>query len=157
MVLYSSRVRWAVVTLGAAILVGGFGIVLIVDGPGPVPVAGFVLGVMASLVVALDQPRRVEFGPDAIVRVCPLRTHRIAWDEVVALERLRRGGGLVARCVGGRRVVLVDRREGRVEHECLVALVGSCAPGVAVSADEPAVDARPTDLYRRPRDRSGGR
>lgn len=151
LVLYSSRLRWLVVTSGAATLVVGLGAVVVTHGPHPVPLAGMLAGVLAALVVAYDQPLRCEFAPDGIVRVCPLRRQHLDWDDIVALERLRRGGGLVARLASGRRIVLVDRREGHAEHQRLRALVAEAAPGLAVSADEPPLDARPTDLYRRRR------
>lgn len=151
LVLYSSRIRWAVVGAGAAILVVGLGAVVVTHGPHPVPLLGMLAGVVAALVVAVDQPLRCEFDRAGIVRVCPLRRQRLDWDDIVALERLRRGGGLVARLGSGRRIVLVDRREGHAEHRRLRDLVEEVAPGLAVSADEPALDARPTDLYRRRR------
>lgn len=120
-----------------------------------------VLGGLALLAIAAwDYPHRVEFTADGIVRVCALRRHVLAWDELVAIERGGRRrrpprrslpsqrtptevpvarGGLVARGTGRRRWQLTDRLEGHAQHAELRRLVQWYAEATQLRAPVPPV------------------
>jgi hypothetical protein len=67
-------------------------------------------------VVLVDLPTAVEVGPDAVLRVCLLRTHLIDWGKVAAIVRPRRGA-LVLVTEDHRRLVLVSRRLTELESD----------------------------------------
>ncbi|MBW3657288.1 MAG: hypothetical protein KY457_01525 [Actinobacteria bacterium] len=147
----------------------GFAVsLLVLRGPGPVAIVALVLGLALATVTLLDYPRRTEFAPDGVHRVCMLRRHVLPWPELVAIERTggsareafrRRDehaattprGGLVARGAGKRRFLLTDRVESRREFDELRALLGRLEVPTVLRAGRPSADAPPTDLYRRTR------
>jgi hypothetical protein len=56
----------------------------------PVPVGLVVLGAVLGLVAAVDYPRHTRFDDLGILRVCALRSQRLPWSDVVAIERTPR-------------------------------------------------------------------
>lgn len=121
-----------------------------------------------AAITALDYPIAAEFGPNGVVRRCPLRRHVLAWSNIDALTRTadsaalehddgsrgravrRRPGGLAAR-VGRRRYLLVNQCESRAEAETLRRLLADWDVPTAWSAGLPTEDQPPTWLYRRRR------
>lgn len=137
-------------------------------GPGPVANVALLFGLGLGAVTLYDYPRRTEFAPDGVHRVCMLRRQVLPWSEIVAIERTggsarealrRRGehtptpttprGGLVARGFGKRRFLLTDRVESRREFEDLQALMAELEVATSLRARRPSAEAPPTDLYRR--------
>jgi hypothetical protein len=139
-----------------------------------VPLVIALLGLGLGAVAALDYPRRCRFDGSGVTRICALRSHVLAWADIVAIERtapstagrlrqLRAGssdrprhasGGLVARGPGRKRWLLTDRIEGAAEYERLRQLVQRIQAAdemTALRAGRPPDDAAPSDLYRRRR------
>jgi hypothetical protein len=155
----------ALVVLGGGAIIDG--------GLRPFPSILLVSGLVIGAVVLADLPRRVEFDRTGLTRVCWLRRQRIAWSDVVAIERSRPStttiarnvvdrrtarreepvvsGGLLARGSGRRRWLLTDRVESRSEHADLTSLLEEVEPPVVMRAPQPHDAAPPTDLYRRRR------
>ncbi|MBW3618874.1 MAG: hypothetical protein KY461_01400 [Actinobacteria bacterium] len=145
----------------------GYGLlVLSARGPAPVALVALVVGVGLAGVALFDYPRRTEFSPEGIRRVCPLRDDVLPWSRTVAIERAPgsvrsairlRGddtpkaptGGLVARGLGRRRHLLSDRVESRREYDELEALLDGLDVTTVLRAGRPGADVPPTDLYRR--------
>jgi hypothetical protein len=172
LVIHSSLRGWisAAISPTALLLLGGAA----ASGAGfrPVPVALLLGGAVLAIVVAADLPRHTRFTEDGVVRVCLLRMHRLAWTQLVAIERTRPNtmnlvrnlaeqdrdqrqvsGGLIARGTGRRRWLLTDNLESRSEHDELARLLERHDIPVPLRAPRPHADAPPTDLYRRRRDR----
>ncbi len=112
-----------------------------------------------SVVVLFDLPIAAEFGADAVTRRNLARRHRLRWDDVQRLERLRVGilrtrrrgvgGGLVAR-IGHRRYVLVDTVESQLEFDAVRRVLGERADVLGLTDDlRPEEGHNPTWLYRR--------
>lgn len=163
--------RGAVTSLiSPALLLGLGGVGLVAGSANAVAVVLLVFGALLALVTLLDYPQRAEFHEDGIDRVCLLRRHRLAWDQVRALERARGtllsyvrlrnagdeptaprspSGGLVARGAKGRRWLLCDRIESQPEFDAIKTIVVRRADWVAISAARPAAKTPPTTLYRR--------
>lgn len=128
-----------------------------------------VLGAILGTIALVDYPYRCRFAPNGIQRRMALRTHHLAWTDLVALERTRPStatvlrnltdrkaepqisGGLVARDGGRKRWLLTDRVEGQMEFDRLVALVATLDRPIEVRAQRPHTEATPTFLYRRQR------
>jgi hypothetical protein len=81
---------------------------LAVGSPIAVPIVFGSLGTLLGAVVVFDFPLAVEVNVDGLVRVCLLRHHPIAWDEVAAIVKPRRRG-LVLVTTNRKRHVLIDR------------------------------------------------
>ena len=125
-------------------------------------IASVVIGLVAvisSVVVLVDMPVASTFDGQGVIRRAVLRRHRVPWERVDRLARLRRGvvrtpraspdAGLVA-MVGSRRVMLVDRMEGRQEFELLSEILGSQAKTLEFDGLRvPPKEQNPTWLYRR--------
>jgi hypothetical protein len=79
-----------------------------VGSPIAVPIVFGSLGTLLGAVVVFDFPLAVEVNADGLVRVCLLRHHSIAWDEVAAIVKPRRRG-LVLVTTNRKRHVLIDR------------------------------------------------
>lgn len=174
LVIHGSLRGWlaAIVSPTVLLLLGGAG----VQGIGfrPLPTVLLLLGAGLALVVLLDLPRYSVFGHGGITRVCPLRRHHLAWDQVVAIERSRPhtgtilrnladrrlgeaqvSGGLTARGRGRRKWLLADNLESREEHRSLRAILDRLEAPVMMRAPVPHADAPPTYLYRPRRGRRG--
>lgn len=115
-----------------------------------------------------DFPRHVIVGPDGILRRCLLRTHRLGYVEVAAIQRApasriataralrshdpqqrrRARSGLVAAGPGRRRWMLTDQPESPEEYDRLARLLIAHGTTDLVAA-RPAPGASPTSLYRR--------
>lgn len=117
------------------------------------------VALVCTVLVLLDLPVAAEFGADGVTRVSPARRSFLPWGRVTRLSRLRRGvlrtsrsspvGGLVA-MLGSRRVVLVDRMEGKAEFEQLVTVLGPRGADLLVDElAEPPLEQTPTWMYRR--------
>jgi hypothetical protein len=131
------------------------------------PLLLVVLGTVLMLVVLVDYPHRVTVDRTGVSRHTLLRTQRLGWDQLVAMERTRPAtstvvrnatdrrsdpqvsGGLVARGPGRRRWLLTDRVESRIEYDRLVQLVSELGQPVEIGAARPHAEAVPTFLYRR--------
>lgn len=127
--------------------------------------ATFAAAAFLAFVALWDYPRRCEFGPGGLVRVCAIRRHRIPWDDILVIRRARGAvfsnlrskdpgprafGGLTAK-VGRRTYLLVDQAESAGEHDQLVRLMASWVPDLPVSAARPPERTPPSGLYRRSR------
>jgi hypothetical protein len=103
-----------------------------------------------------DYPIVTVIDGNGITRRTPLRSHRITWDRVTAVNRARgaklakRIGPLTA-AIGKRRYLLVDRPEGADEYEKIRKLLTDNDVDCPLSADAPAADTAPTWLYHRKR------
>jgi hypothetical protein len=118
-----------------------------------------VVAVVAVAVILLDMPISSSFDADGVTRRALLRHHRMRWDDVDRLVRVRKGmfrsskaaptGGLVA--VRGRRhYTLVDQMEGHGEHLALRASLGEVGERLGIERiARPALDQPPTWLHRR--------
>jgi hypothetical protein len=166
-----ASLRGSVAVVVGPLLLVGLGVAsLVVVGPHPIPAGLAVLGVLLLVGAAWDVPRRTEFRPDGIRRVCWLRTATVPWEDVVAIQRARPStaatlrnlrpapneqprvsGGLLARGAGRRRWLLTDQVESQDEHDRLRALLERLPTVVAMRATRPHREASPTDLYRRHR------
>lgn len=172
LIIHSSLRGWISAAISPTVLlvlgasaVGGVGL-------RPIPVMLLVAGTLLALVVVTDLPRHTRFTPEAVVRVCVLRTQRLAWSRLVAIERTRPNtmtfvrnladrdrdarqvsGGLIARGPGRRRWLLTDNLESRAEHDELAQLLDRHDIPVPLRAPRPHADAPPTYLYRRRRHR----
>ncbi len=172
LVIHSSLRGWfsAAISPVALLLLGGAA----AGGVGfrPVPLVLLLIGAVLAIVVVTDLPRHTRFTRDGVVRVCLLRTHRLPWTRLVAIERTRPNtmtlvrnlaerdrearqvsGGLIARGPGRRRWLLTDNLESRAEHDELARLLDRLDIPVPLRAPRPHADAPPTHLYRRRRDR----
>ncbi len=145
--LYASRRGWLGVILGFGLMTT-FAISAAWRGSYIAAVVVLVLFGAALITVLGTQPVRTVVSAAGVERQCPLRNHVVAWEEIDAFERLRRGGGLVIRTADGKRRPICDRREGRAEHTAIGEGLAVWQPGVA-HAEAPAIDQRPTNLYRR--------
>jgi hypothetical protein len=109
------------------------------------------------LIVSLfDFPIYTSFDVEGIRRRTPLRTHKIRWDDVTAINRARgsrlnKKAGPLAAAVAGRRYLLVDRVEGIQEYEQLRELCSEASIAIPVSAVAPDPGIAPTWLYHRKR------
>ena len=146
--LYSSRRSWGFAIMGSVALIGAPLAVATTRSLGGLGIGALVVGMVATAALLLDQPLRSVVSADGIDRRCPLAHRMIKWSEIESLDRLRRSGGVVAK-VGRRRLVLCDRSEGHFENLHLVEIAEMHGPNVIVRLEPPAIDARPTDLYRR--------
>lgn len=123
----------------------------------------FGLAAFLAFVAMWDYPRRCEFGPEGLVRVCLLRRQQLRWDDILVIRRTRGSvltnlrsrdphpsayGGLTAK-VGRRVYLLADHAESAMEHDRLVNGIARWAPDLPVSAARPSAKVPPTDLYRR--------
>lgn len=118
-----------------------------------------VAGLVLAAVVLFDQPIASEFTRHGVTRRAVFRHHRLAWDDITRLSRLRVGvlrtrrdnrGGLTAE-VGRRNYPLVDRMESAIEYDDLRRLLGpERADVLALTTDRRPPDGRsPTWMYRR--------
>lgn len=118
-------------------------------------------GVGALAVVVFDMPVSSAFDADGVTRRAMLRHHRLDWDDVTRLTRLRKGllrgsrsaptGGLIAQR-GRRNISLVDRMEGHVEYTRLRAALGEQGERLGIDRiAEPPLDQPPTWMHRRSR------
>lgn len=118
-------------------------------------------GVGALAVVLFDMPVSSAFDADGVTRRAMLRHHRLDWDDVTRLSRLRKGllrgsksaptGGLIAQR-GRRNISLVDRMEGHVEYTRLRAALGEHGERLGIDRiAEPPLDQAPTWMHRRSR------
>ena len=160
---WSTR-RGPILAVSAGAVLLALGVAAVVDGGlGSPQVVLLLLGLGGATVGLFDVPVRTEFDARGLVRVCPLRRHRLPWDRVVALERgrpsqltvarnaldrregspARQSGGLVARGPGKRRWLLSDQLEGRDEHAELRTLVAALDATVHVRAARPHHDVPP--------------
>jgi hypothetical protein len=163
----------AVVSSGLVAGLGVYGVVA--AGLRLLPTIVLVVGLALLGVALFDFPRHARFEEEGIVRVTPLRSQLLRWDDVNAIERARAGlagrgwrlrpgektaeaetpprdAGLVAR-LGERRYWLTNVTESAAEYDRLAELIGRVAPHVHLGALPPALDSVPTDLYRRKRRR----
>jgi hypothetical protein len=134
---------------------------LVVNGPNVVTVSLALAGLAAVLVVVFDMPIASRFDDRGVTRRALLRHHRVDWDDVDRLSRMRKGwfrsskmapnGGLIA--VRGRRnIALVDRMEGHVEHRHLRIALGEAGERLGIDrVAAPPLDQTPTWLRRRAR------
>lgn len=161
-----SGLSGAAITPVALAVIGGWSIAA--GGASAVPVAVVVVGAVLGAVVLFDYPYAARIGADGVTRRCLARSHHLAWDRIVALERTRPStmtvvrnlsgrdeaqvsGGLVARGAGKRRWLLVDRAESRMEYDALQELLATADVPVVLRAPRPHATAPPTYLYRRRR------
>lgn len=155
---------WSGIVLSAsgAALLALLTVVLATEG-----VSGWVIAVLglltvgAGAVVLLDLPLASTFTADGVTRRAMLRRHHLPWDGINRLTRHRSGvrgtrldqprGGLVA-VSGRRRYTLVDRMEGALEFDELLAILGSRAELLGLGSVARPPDGRsPTWMYRRRR------
>lgn len=134
-----------------------------------VAVTLLVIGGGLGAITLLDYPRRVEFGPTGITRVCLLRRHDLPWSDVRALQRARGSllsyvrlrnmgdaptaprvpsGGLVARGSSGRRWLLCDRIESQPEFDAIKRVCTEHGSHVVISAARPSATSPPTTALR---------
>lgn len=170
LIIHGSLRGWANATISPLLLLLLGGAAMGATGSGPVPAALVLLGLLLLAVVVLDLPRHTRFTPEAVTRVCLLRRHTLAWDQLVAIDRTRPNtltsarnlaerdrsarqvsGGLIARGAGRKRWLLTDNLESRAEYDALAALLERHEIPVPLRAVRPHADAPPTDLYRRRR------
>jgi hypothetical protein len=103
-----------------------------------------------------DYPIVTTLDARGITRRTPLRSHRIPWQRVTAVNRARgaplakRIGPLTA-AIGKRRYLLVDRPEGADEYEKIRMVLTDNDVDCPLTADAPAADTAPTWLYHRKR------
>lgn len=128
-------------TIGSPLLLvalGGYGTAV-----GGTSAPGFwvlLAGVGLAVASALTIPWEATVGVEGVTCRTLLRRRHLAWDDIVAFERRRRGrsgGPLVARTTAGGRVALSDQPERPAEWDRLKELVERLAPGVAVGAPPP--------------------
>ena len=172
LVIYSSLRGWVSAAISPTVLLALGAAAVGSVGFRPIPATLVLLGAGLAVVVATDLPRHTRFTATGVVRVCLLRTHRIPWNRLVAIERTRPNttnlvrnlaerdqqarqvsGGLIARGPGRKRWLLTDNLESRPEHDALAHLLDRLDIPVPLRAPRPHADAPPTDLYRRRRDR----
>lgn len=165
-VIYPSIRGLLAAALAPALLVG---VVLLglSRGPGfsPVMIVLSALAVILGAAALFDLPRSTEFGPEGVTRVCTLRRHRIAWDDILVLRRARGStlanlrsrtphetgvGPLYAR-VGRRNYLLCNQSESQQEYDRIVAAMATWAPELVMGAARPPEKVPPSDLYRRKR------
>jgi hypothetical protein len=113
-----------------------------------------VIGVGMLLVSLFDFPIYTTFTTDGIRRRTPLRTHKISWDKVIAVNRARGGrmtkrAGPLAAAVGKRRYLLVDRTECVDEYQSLQVLLTDVETPLSAVAPDPKTV--PTWLYHQKR------
>ncbi len=102
--------------------------VLVLNGFNAVTVGIAALALMSTIVIVVDVPISTTFDEAGVQRVTPGRRHRIEWEEIDRLVRMRRGGirlpgsakhrGIVA-LRGRKRTVLVDHTESADDHQLL--------------------------------------
>lgn len=118
-----------------------------------------IASIAAVAVTLLDMPISSEFDSAGVTRRALLRHHRLAWDDVDRLVRMRKGvlrsskvaptGGLAAER-GRRTFHLVDRMEGFVEFGRLRAVLGEQGERLGINrVGSPPLDRTPTWLNRR--------
>lgn len=106
--------------------------VAVSSGLGIVAIALLVAAAVSALVVLFDMPLFTDVDAIGVVRRTPLRRHRIEWDDIDRLQRMRRASilprlkskGLVA-MRGPRQVLLCDRTESASQHDEMRRLVGA--------------------------------
>lgn len=158
-VLHSSWTGIVMGFAGAAVMIGVTVLAYVADGFGWVSGVIGVLTVALVLVVVFDLPISAEFDDDGVVRRSVGRHHRLRWDDVSRLRRMRvgvlrgrkdaRGGGLIA-VIGRRNYTLVDTMEGPREYERLVEILGERADAIGLNdALRPPDGRSPTWIYRR--------
>lgn len=131
-----------------------------------VPVALIAAGAVLGVIVAFDYPRHTRFDERGISRVCMLRTQRLRWSDIVAIERAPRrtlarvrqlanrderahnSGGLVARGSGRSRWLLSDHAESAEEHDRVRTLLDHLDVSTTLRARRPPEGRAPSDLYR---------
>lgn len=131
-----------------------------------IPVGLVAAGVVLGVIVAFDYPRHTRFGEDGVARVCLVRTQRLPWSTIKAIERTPRRtvarvrdlasrssepqvtGGLVARGVGRTRWLLTDQAESAEEHDRLARLMDHLDVATKLHARRPPEGRPPSDLYR---------
>jgi hypothetical protein len=158
-VLHSSLTGIAL-SLGGVVLLSALAVFAVVSGGSTVVTwALAVAAVVSAAVILFDMPISSTFDTDGVTRRALLRHHRLRWDDVDRLSRVRKGmfrsskvaptGGLIA--VRGRRnYTLVDQMEGHVEHAALRISLGGSAERLGVDRiAQPALDQPPTWLHRR--------
>ena len=135
-------------------LIGVGVLALIGGGVGVVSIVLLVFGVGLLVVSLFDFPMSTTLAEDCLRRRTPLRTQRIEWDEITAINRARGGRvskriGPLAAAVGRRRYLLVDRAESAMEYGQLQALLTEVA--VPFTAVTPNAETAPTWLYHEKR------
>lgn len=135
-------------------------VALVVGSVNVVSVVIAAVALIAAVVVIVDMPIATRFDADGITRSTLLRQHRLRWDQIDHLDRIRRGRrrsepskrSATVAVRGIRQVLLVDRMEGSVEHAQLRSIVG---PDVVEAYfgkfHEPPADRTPTWVGRRAR------
>jgi len=131
-----------------------------------VPIALIAVGTVLGVIVAFDYPRHTRFEEGGISRVCILRTQRLPWSDVIAIERTPRrtlarvrqltsrdrqehnSGGLVARGSGRSRWLLTDHAESAQEHDQVRKLLDHLDVATTLRARRPPEGRAPSDLYR---------
>lgn len=130
-VLHSSWFGIAFSSVGVLCLIALAIAVIASIGMGIVSIVLAIAAVGSACVVLFDMPISTEFDADGVLRRTPLRRHRIEWDDIDRLQRMRRASirptvrskGLVA-MRGPRQVLLCDRTETRGQHEEIRRVVG---------------------------------
>ena len=126
--LYSSWRGLMLAFLSPCLLLGIAALAIQAEGLHVVATVILVIGVGMLLVSLFDFPIYTTFDANGIRRRTPLRTHKIGWDKVIAVNReeaaaVDRAGPLAA-AVGKRRYLLVDRTESFDEYQSLQQLLG---------------------------------
>ncbi len=151
--LHSSLRGIAVAILGIICMLAFALSIIVANGLTTVTLVIGLVVLVAVFVVLFDMPIATTFDVDGFTRSTPLRRHRLGWDGVDRLERMRRSRdrpskGLVA-ARGIRRVILVDRTEGLSGHRELRAAVGPAVVEAHFgSVDEPLANQIPTWMGR---------
>jgi hypothetical protein len=108
--LHTSRRGLAAAVVSPLTLLGLGGAVLVRVPTAPAGWLMLVLGFVLGAVALADFPRRVRLHEDGIDRVCVARTHRLAWHDLVALERQR---GTMLQSLSRRAAARTDARASR--------------------------------------------
>jgi hypothetical protein len=160
-VLHSSWTGIVLSVAGTALLAGLA--VFAVAAAGLTVISGglVVMALAAAGVILFDMPIAAAFDSAGVTRRTPLRRHRVSWDDVDRLSRVRTGflrptkvaptGGLLA--VRGRRnITLVDRMEGHVEFLHLRSALGDQGERLGIDRiATPPLGQPPTWTHRRRR------
>jgi len=153
--LHSSWFGIVSATLGGVILLAIAVVLLVANGLSIGTGIFAVVAVGAAAVLLYDMPLATRFEAGVIERLTPLRRRRIATDRYDRFTRMRKairrpGSGATSGSTGliavrGRRqTMLVDRMEGRAEHEELRRVLGE------LEAERLMSDVHPPPMSRTP-------
>jgi hypothetical protein len=150
--LYSSWRGLVLAFLSPVLLLGIAALAIQAEGLHVVATVILVIGVGMLLVSLFDFPIYTTFDATGIRRRTPLRTHKIRWNKVIAVNRARGGrrtkrAGPLAAAVGKRRYLLVDRTESVDEYQSLQQLLSEDGVETPLSAVAPDPKTVPTWLY----------